>query len=126
MNKIIASLALAFAFALPLSAITAQAADKPPTAQQQRMKDCNAAATGKTGADRKTFMSDCLKNGVPASTTAVAPAAATSTCPPIPDTKGMSQPDRMKACGTAWTKEKATAGSCTYSDFSKLCLKSPS
>ncbi|MFI4980380.1 MAG: PsiF family protein, partial [Nevskiales bacterium] len=32
-------------------------------AQQQKMKDCNAEATSKTlkGADRKTFMSTCLK-----------------------------------------------------------------
>jgi hypothetical protein len=31
--------------------------------QQQKMKDCNAQATAKTlkGADRKTFMSTCLK-----------------------------------------------------------------
>ena len=89
------------------------------------MKDCNAAATGKTGAEHKTFMSDCLKNGVPAAgTTAATPAATTPTCPPLPDTKDMTQTNRMKACGDAWTKEKATAGSCTYEDLSKLCLKS--
>jgi len=30
-------------------------------AQQQRMKDCNAKARGKTGDERKQFMSVCLK-----------------------------------------------------------------
>ncbi len=35
----------------------------PKEAQQQKMKDCNAQATAKTlkGADRKSFMSTCLK-----------------------------------------------------------------
>ena len=33
------------------------------TAQQEKMKTCNADATAKTlkGDERKTFMSDCLK-----------------------------------------------------------------
>lgn len=35
---------------------------KPPTAQQDKMKKCNADAVGKTGDERKTFMSNCLKN----------------------------------------------------------------
>ena len=50
-------------------AAAAPAADAPAAAtsakatQQQKMKDCNAQATAKTlkGADRKTFMSTCLK-----------------------------------------------------------------
>lgn len=46
-----------------LSNKPAAAADeaKPLTAQQGKMKKCNADATGKTGADRKAFMSTCLK-----------------------------------------------------------------
>ena len=51
------------ALALTLCAGTAFAADpaaKPLTPQQQKMKDCNAQATGKTGDERKTFMSTCL------------------------------------------------------------------
>lgn len=48
--------------AMPASAADATAA-KPKTAQQQRMTDCNAEATGKTGDERKTFMSSCLKGG---------------------------------------------------------------
>jgi hypothetical protein len=31
------------------------------TAQQTRMKECNAQAKGKTGDERKSFMSACLK-----------------------------------------------------------------
>jgi hypothetical protein len=62
------SLALAFALALGCGIASAQdtkatdkAAAKPLTPQQQRMVDCNKQATGKTGDERKTFMSTCLK-----------------------------------------------------------------
>ena len=36
-----------------------------PTAQQQKMKDCNREASAKTlkGDERKKFMSTCLKAG---------------------------------------------------------------
>jgi psiF repeat len=39
------------------------AADKPLSAQQQKMVSCNQQAKDKAlkGAERKTFMSDCLK-----------------------------------------------------------------
>ena len=33
------------------------------TSQQQRMKDCNAEASGMTGDARKVFMSSCLSGG---------------------------------------------------------------
>lgn len=40
-------------------------AKKEPSAaqkkQQERMKDCNAKAEGKSGDDRKKYMSTCLK-----------------------------------------------------------------
>ena len=41
----------------------AQEKDKQPTAQQERMKSCNAQAGGKKleGDARKKFMSSCLK-----------------------------------------------------------------
>jgi hypothetical protein len=42
------------------------------TAQQAKMKDCNAKAAGMKGDDRKAFMSKCLKG-----TDAPAPAATT-------------------------------------------------
>jgi hypothetical protein len=36
------------------------------TSQQNRMKECNTQAKGKTGDERKTFMSACLKGDSPA------------------------------------------------------------
>ena len=59
MNRMI-GVALALAFLVT----TAYAADdKKPTAQQEKMKACNAQATEKSlmGDERKAFMSDCLK-----------------------------------------------------------------
>lgn len=56
-----AKLLIAAALGVCLAFSAAQAADKPLTAQQQRMGDCNKQATGKTGDERKTFMSACLK-----------------------------------------------------------------
>jgi hypothetical protein len=60
--KTLPSLTTALILALGLA--TAQAADdKKPTAQQQRMADCNKEAGGKQlkGDERKKFMSTCLK-----------------------------------------------------------------
>ena len=64
--KLVTVLALAGAFAFT----SAFAADPPKTAaastdkaltpQQERMKDCNKKAEGKTGDARKEFMSACL------------------------------------------------------------------
>src|SRR5688572_17195530 len=34
--------------------------EKKPTAQQEKMKTCNAEAAGMKGDDRKAFMSKCL------------------------------------------------------------------
>ncbi len=47
----------------PAAAPAAPAAKKPVTAQQQKMKDCNAKAKEKAlkGDERKKFMSGCLK-----------------------------------------------------------------
>lgn len=59
-------LALAGALAFASTAYAADppkpaaTADKPLTPQQQRMKDCNARAEGKSGDARKEFMSACL------------------------------------------------------------------
>lgn len=56
-----AMLLIAVSLSAGLAFSTAHAADKPLTAQQQRMGDCNKQATGKSGDERKTFMSACLK-----------------------------------------------------------------
>lgn len=63
-----AMLALAIAFAAAQPAFAADAPTKTLTPQQQRMKDCNGQATGKSGEERRAFMSTCLKG----STTAAA------------------------------------------------------
>jgi hypothetical protein len=103
-----AVLALAIAF----GASSAFAADPAPaktlTPQQQRMKDCNAQATGKTGDERKAFMSTCLK----ANTAAAAPAA---------PAKPMTQQEKMKACN-ADPKAKTLTGDARKS-FMSTCLK---
>jgi hypothetical protein len=57
-----AALALFAAAALAQTpAAGASSTGKTMTPQQQRMATCNKEATGKSGDDRKTFMSSCLK-----------------------------------------------------------------
>ena len=57
---------LALSCAALLSPWAAQAQDRPLTAQQERMKSCNAEARGKQlkGDERRQFMSACLKGDV--------------------------------------------------------------
>jgi len=55
MKRYVLAVAIAAALATPASAQL--------TPQQQRMKDCNAQATGTTGSARKQFMSSCLSGG---------------------------------------------------------------
>lgn len=56
-------LPIAAALACAVSLTPVRAADKPLTAQQQRMKSCNAEAGGKQlkGDERRQFMTRCLK-----------------------------------------------------------------
>ena len=102
---------VAFAFAGAIFAATPQASSpaaptaKPHTAQQQRMIDCNKQASGKNGAERKTFMSTCLKGGA----TAAAPSAR------------QTQQDKMKSCN-ADAKTKALTGA-ERKTFMSSCLK---
>lgn len=106
----------AFAFAGATFAATPPAAATAPakthTAQQQRMVDCNKQATGKKGAERKTFMSTCLKAGSTAATAAPAAAA--------PSAK-QAQQDKMKTCN-ADAKTKALKGA-ERKTFMSSCLK---
>ena len=64
-----ASLLAAMLAAPALAAVSAEG--KAPTPQQQRMKNCNAEAKGKSlkGDERRAFMSSCLK-GHPAAAAA--------------------------------------------------------
>jgi hypothetical protein len=92
------------AFAATPPASNAAAATKPHTAQQQRMIDCNKQATGKKGAERKTFMSSCLKGHA---------TAATSAKP--------TQQEKMKSCNTD-AKTQALKGA-ERKTFMSSCLK---
>ena len=113
---------LAFACALLIGSGTALAAGttpaaKPMTTQQQRMVDCNHQATGKTGDERKTFMSTCLKGDTAsAAAPAAMPAAATTTA-----SAGTTQQEKMKTC-SADAKAKALKGAARKSYMSS-CLK---
>ncbi|MBV1774212.1 phosphate starvation-inducible protein PsiF [Burkholderiaceae bacterium DAT-1] len=78
------------------------AADKPVTPQQQRMKDCNAQASGKKGDERKSFMSACLKGE----------SAAPEAAPVTPQ-------QRMKDCNAQATGKKGDE----RKQFMSSCLK---
>ena len=106
------SLALAFALALGCGMASAQdtkptdkETSKPLTPQQQRMVDCNKQATGKTGDERKTFMSSCLKG------------ESTATAPSAKET----QQEKMKSCN-AEAKKENLAGDARKT-FMSTCLK---
>ena len=98
----------AFAFAgtaFAASPATPAAATKPHTAQQQRMIDCNHQATGKKGAERKAFMSSCLKGHASAS----------------PASTGTAQHAKMTSCN-ADAKAKALKGA-ERKAFMSSCLQ---
>lgn len=101
MKKLLTCAALAAAFALPAHATTHKEApdmakDKAPTAQQNKMTQCNKDAEGKSGDDRKAFMKSCLS------------------------AKKMSQQDKMKSCN-ADPKAKELKGD-ERKAFMKSCL----
>ena len=64
-RALLASVAAAAFLAATVSASVA-ADDKKLTPQQEKMKACNTEAGDKKGDERKAFMSQCLKAGVPA------------------------------------------------------------
>jgi len=101
LSLMLAGVALAFAastaFAAPQDAASAPAKNS----QQQRMTDCNKQATGKTGDERKAFMSSCLKGE------SAAPAK-------------MTQQEKMKACN-ADPQAKALKGDARKT-FMSTCL----
>lgn len=111
MKKILLAALLALvavpAFAADTGAATAPVA-KAKTAQQQKMTSCNAEAKSKAlkGAERKTFMSGCLKGGAAAAVT-----SAKST-----------QQQKMTSCN-AEAKSKALKG-VERKTFMSSCLKS--
>jgi len=116
------AISAAFAFAgaafaaSPATAPATAPAAKPHTAQQQRMIDCNKQATGKKGAERKTFMSSCLKGQSTAA--AAAPVAAAPTAMPAAH---QTQQEKMKSC-SADAKAKTLKGA-DRKTFMSGCLK---
>lgn len=123
--KTTCSLALAFALALGAGAVSAQdmsKTGKPLTAQQEKMKSCNAEAKTKAlaGADRQAFMKTCLSGSsataMPAAATA--PAAASTETPAMAK---MTQQEKMKTCSTD-AKEKKLKGA-DRKAFMSTCLK---
>lgn len=106
--KTTSSLVLALALAVGSGAAFAQDASKSGkslTPQQERMVQCNKQATGKTGDERKTFMSACLKG----ETVAAAPSAKTT------------QQEKMKTCNADATS-KLLKGDARKS-YMSTCLK---
>jgi len=98
------TVALAFGCGLAAAADAAKP-EKTMTPQQQRMVDCNKQATGKTGDERKTFMSSCLKG------------ESTATAPSAKET----QQEKMKSCN-AEAKKENLAGDARKT-FMSTCLK---
>jgi len=111
-----AATTFALVLATAMGASSAFAADPAPakslTPQQQKMKECNAQATGKTGDERKAFMSACLKTGGKAATAAPSSgsAAALAQTP---------QQQKMKECNAQATGKKGEERKA----FMSTCLK---
>ncbi len=113
MKKMITLAILGFAFAVSASAYAG--------AQQDKMKGCNAEAKADNlkGAERKAFMSKCLKKDyVLKSAGAKADAKAAAAAP---SSAKMKQQDKMKSCN-AEAKAKALKGD-ERKKFMSTCLK---
>lgn len=110
MKKLLTLVALGLSLAL---GVAHAAQEKAPTAQQTKMKTCNADAKTKAlkGDERKAFMKECLSNK-PA-----APAAAAAT-----EGKAAQQ-SKMKTCN-ADPKAKTLKGD-ERKAFMKECLSAP-
>ena len=135
--KTTSSLVLALALVCGSGAVFAQdmsKTGKPLTAQQEKMKACNADATTQSlkGPERKTFMSTCLKGpsaaATPASAAAAEPAVAAAPAvaavPAAAASKPVSakaaQQEKMKTCN-ANAKSEALKGAARKA-FMKTCL----
>ena len=101
--------------------VTAAFAVNAETAQQDKMKSCNAQAKEQhmSGDARKGFMKTCLSNAPAAAPAAAAPAAATAAAPAM-GKKLNSQQEKMKTCN-ADAKTKALKGA-DRKAFMKTCL----
>jgi hypothetical protein len=104
MKKLIALVVMGLTFAISAPAFAG--------AQQEKMKGCNAEAKSQAlkGADRKAFMSKCLKKDYVLESGAAAPAAAAAP----------TQQNKMKTCN-ADAKTKALKGA-ERKAFMSSCL----
>src|SRR5690606_6805151 len=94
----VAYIAWLWALAYSLPAIAADGpAEKAPSAQQMRMKDCNQRAGDMKGEERKQFMSACLAGKEPAAK--LTPQARMKACNErAGDMKGEARKQFMSAC----------------------------
>ena len=132
-SKTISFLALSLAFAIgscPLHAEELSKSGKPLTAQQARMKACNADAKTQAlkGDERKAFMSTCLKGAHAPVATPETPAASASAPATAPATETVAKVDtprqaQRKACG-AEAKSQSLKGD-DRKEFVKECMKRP-
>jgi hypothetical protein len=116
MKKLITLACLGFVFAASAPAFAG--------AQQEKMKGCNAEAKGMKGADRKAFMSKCLKKDYvlkSEAAPAAAPAAKAEAKPTAIAAAPVKQQDKMKNCN-AEAKTKSLKGA-ERKTFMSSCLK---
>ena len=118
MKTLIALACLGFVFAASAPAFAG--------AQQVKMKGCSMEAKGMKGAERKAFMSKCLKKDYvlkseAAGEQAAAPAAEAEAKPAAIAAAPVKQQDKMKAC-SAEAKTKALKGA-ERKAFMSTCLK---
>ena len=121
--KTTSSLVLALALVCGSGALFAQdmsKTGKPLTAQQEKMKACNADATTQSlkGPERKTFMSTCLKGHAAMAAAPAAAAAAPMASKPV--SAKTAQQEKMKTCN-ANAKTEALKGAARKA-FMKTCL----
>ena len=108
MNKLLILIAACtFAAAAPaFAADTATAPVAAPNAQQEKMKACNTKAEGKTGDDRKQFMSSCL-SAKPAKPESKMSMCNKQTAGMSGDARSKAQSECMKAPAAAAAPAKA-------------------
>lgn len=117
MKKLLAAAALVLASQFAFAPAALAADDKKPTAQQQRMKDCNAEAKEKAlkGQGRKDFMKGCLSGKQAENKAAREERRAEN------QAAKQTQQDRMKTCN-ADAKTKGLKGDARKA-FMSDCLK---
>ena len=125
--KSMSALALALAFAFGGAGLHAEElskSGKPLTAQQLRMKNCNAEAKSNAlkGDERKAFMSTCLKGGHAATPVATVEDEAAEAAPAVAKAPTARQLQR-KACGEE-AKAEGLKGD-PRKDYVKECMKRP-